>query len=293
MELLDTYRQDPEFLALKPALSYDQYAALETEILTSAVIYAPIIVWHGLILDGYQRVKIIRDHPYEHIQYNIVSLDDELADREAAIAWICNNHLSGRTLSKVQRTYFIGKRYNAEKASHGALRSASVQNGNLHQSKTVDRLAGDYGIGASTVLRYANFAEAVDLLESYEPGVREVVLAGKCKIKVKDAEAILEMPVTELLDLANRIVCGDPNPMDLNAVDCSNAYKVSNVVDAPYIDVQDTDSLKADADRFLRQWIFGLGNLEDVADAVKLIDDVQAALENARNKFIPQLRISA
>ena len=77
----------------------------------------PIIVWGGVIVDGHNRYRIVSKHP--EIQFS--TCEKIFADRYEAIAWICKNQLGRRNLTKEQKKYLIGKQYEAEKATNGAV----------------------------------------------------------------------------------------------------------------------------------------------------------------------------
>ena len=176
-------------------------------------------------------------------------MDDELADREDVIRYICTNHLGRRNLTKTQSRYFIGRKYNAEKQGHGGARKASTQNGDLPDWRTVDRIASQYGIGKSTVERYGYFAEAVDLLEQYVTGVREKVLSSS-NTRITDAEvkAILCATDEELVEYAVRILNGD---MPVVVTD-TQVSEEQNIIEGTFTAV-DEDNVEEDIAKLFNQ----------------------------------------
>ena len=64
---------------------------LVNRILKEGVIYCPIVLWKGKIVDGYYRYLILKDNP--HLKYRVVELD--LLNRFEAISWLCY-HLLGK-----------------------------------------------------------------------------------------------------------------------------------------------------------------------------------------------------
>ncbi|MFO0863526.1 MAG: hypothetical protein U0744_02510 [Gemmataceae bacterium] len=164
---------DPEFKALMPALSAEEYkrldAALQLEGCRDAV-----VVWkdHGFILDGHNRHEICNRH---RIKFRVEEIS--LPTRDMAIEWIVTNQLGRRNLTDKQRAYYIGKEYLVKKQQHGGDRKAeapgsSAQNAHL---KTAEEVAEKHGINQATVRRNAEFAEAVDKLPAKE---RAAVLDG-------------------------------------------------------------------------------------------------------------------
>ena len=185
-------RMDPEFEGKIPPLTAEEFQQLENNILADGVVINPIIVWDGVIVDGHNRYRIVREHP--EIQFS--TCEKTFTDRYEAIAWICKNQLGRRNLTKEQKKYLIGKQYEAEKASHGGDRKSSEaksssQIGNLISSeKTCERIANENGISKNTVLRAEAFSKAVDIADKVEPGIRDEILAGKIKPTEKDVHAL-------------------------------------------------------------------------------------------------------
>ena len=53
---------DPEFAEKIPPLTPDEYKQLEENILADGIL-SPLIVWNGVIVDGHNRYRILKDHP--------------------------------------------------------------------------------------------------------------------------------------------------------------------------------------------------------------------------------------
>lgn len=104
---------DPEFQALCPPLTEDEYGQLEENILAEGVIYTPLIVWDGIVVDGHNRYQIARAHSDISFQ----TYEKQFANRYDALSWICKNQLGQRNLTPQQKMYLIGQRYEAEKES--------------------------------------------------------------------------------------------------------------------------------------------------------------------------------
>jgi N6-adenosine-specific RNA methylase IME4 len=90
---------DPEFAALCPPLTADEYADLETAIIRDGCRDA-LVVWkdNNVLLDGHTRKRICEAHGRT---YETTDLD--LPDRDTAIVWILGNQLARRNLSDDQR----------------------------------------------------------------------------------------------------------------------------------------------------------------------------------------------
>lgn len=175
--MTEQFRIDPEFQALCPPLSDDEFEQLEVNILSEGCRDA-LVVWHeeGLLLDGHNRYNICSKYNQPH---NVKRLS--LPDRAAAINWIVNNQLGRRNVTPQQASYLRGKLYNAEKADPFA-RPGNDNRSELRgdhfdpREKTADRLATQLGVSPATVKRDAKFADSVD---RFEPDTRRDILAGQ------------------------------------------------------------------------------------------------------------------
>lgn len=90
-------RIDPELRALIPALSIEERAQLEANILADGC-RDPLVVWHSLLLDGHNRYEICQQHG---LQYRTV--DQLCADRDDAKIWIIRNQFGRRNLAPFAR----------------------------------------------------------------------------------------------------------------------------------------------------------------------------------------------
>lgn len=89
---------DAEFQSLIPALSAEEYAQLEENILHDGIRDA-LIVWDGILLDGHNRYKIAQEHglTFETQEMNF----DSRADAER---WVILNQFGRRNLSAYDRS---------------------------------------------------------------------------------------------------------------------------------------------------------------------------------------------
>ena len=85
------------------------------------------------------------------------------------------NQLGRRNPTDAQKTYLIGRQYEAQKMTVGGDRSteraadgkftASAQNGPVRVLRTAEIVAKEHGIGRNTVKRAAKFSKGVDAAE--------------------------------------------------------------------------------------------------------------------------------
>lgn len=191
-ELLAALRIDPEFEGKIPPLTEAEFAQLRENILEVGEVYEPIRVWNGTVVDGHNRLKVIRENP--EIKWQ--TRDMAFADKWAAFDWMYRNQLGRRNLTDEQRTYMIGKMYEARKKSHGASdgfrgnKMVSSQNANLPNGRTprTDEIIGkELGVNHSTVVRAEKFAKGVDALRKLSPESADKVLRGQATEKAKSA----------------------------------------------------------------------------------------------------------
>lgn len=212
MDLKDL-KIDPEFEDKIPPLTEDEFSLLEQNIVADGEVLDPLIIWNNTILDGHNRYRILKKHP--EIPFRTYPKD--FSDKYEAIAWICNNQLGRRNLTPEQRRYLIGKRYEAEKASHGGLRNdgRDSSTGQFATSRTKedlwspertsDRIVAETNTSRSYVEKAERYAKGVDAAESVVPGIRTEILSGSIKPKRDDVAAIARAAPEDRAELAEQL----------------------------------------------------------------------------------------
>ena len=170
------FRIDPEFENKIPPISEDEFRQLHENILTAGEVYEPLVVWNGVLVDGHNRWKVIQENP--EIKWRTRKMD--FVDKWAAFEWMYKNQLGRRNLTDEQRTYMIGKMYEARKKSIGGDRKSSRQNDDLKRGrKTKDIIGEEVGESGSTVERAEHFARGIDALRDVSPKAADKVLNSK------------------------------------------------------------------------------------------------------------------
>ena len=90
-------RIHPEFKALIPPLSQDEYNQLEQNILANGC-RDPIVLWRDIIIDGHNRHEICTKHGLE---YETIKL--RFPSRDAAKLWVLDNQLGRRNITDAVR----------------------------------------------------------------------------------------------------------------------------------------------------------------------------------------------
>ena len=151
---------DKEFKAMMIPQSKEERALLRAELNKDGCCRDKLVVWKGtrIVLDGHNRHEICEE---DELSYEIEEI--ELADRDAARAWIVNNQMARRNLPPEAVAYLRGQHYNTEKQPHGGDRKSEEESsGNDCHLKSDERLAALYHVAARSIRNDGTFAEHLD-----------------------------------------------------------------------------------------------------------------------------------
>ena len=208
---------DPEFQAKIPPLTEEEFKQLEENILRDGEVYDPIIIWNGTIVDGHNRYKIIQANPW--LEWRVREM--KFADRWEVIDWMCSNQLGRRNLSDVNRTYLIGKQYEARKHREGAPIGNQNWKRQLDHSDpvvsknyegTAGEIAKENNVGIATVKRAEKFAKGIDAIRTVSPETASDILSGKKEIPKSVLKRIGTAPEPERPGLIAAVVENKPLP---------------------------------------------------------------------------------
>ncbi|MPM11469.1 hypothetical protein SDC9_57815 [bioreactor metagenome] len=194
---------DPEFRDKIPPLTAQEFSQLEDNIIKDGKVRDPLVVWGETIIDGHNRWAIIQKHP--EVPYTVDTVD--FPDRYAAIVWICQNQLGKRNLTNEQKTYLIGKEFEAQKMTQGGNTetkhdafgrfTANLQSEGKRSRGTAEKVAEAHCSSVTSVERAARFASGIDAAETISPGFRESVLTGTIKAPKSDIASLPKMEEPE------------------------------------------------------------------------------------------------
>lgn len=209
-------RVDPEFRDKIPPLTDAEFEQLRENILSDGEVYEPIVVWNGTIVDGHNRWRIVQEHP--EIPYKVKEM--EFADKWTAFEWMYRKQLGRRNLSDEQKTYMIGKMYEARKQSVGNSKSERTADGKFQCSQSGDNgkprgrigeiIAKELGVGHGTVTRAADFAKGLDAIRDVSPAAADKVLDGKSGVSKQTIAEMRNADTEELKEVAKAIDEGKP-----------------------------------------------------------------------------------
>lgn len=211
---MEQFRIDSEFQNKIPPIGEDEFKQLRENILAAGEVYEPLVVWNGVLVDGHNRWKVIRENP--SIKYKVREMS--FPDKWAAFEWMYKNQLGRRNLTDEQRAYTIGKMYEARKKSVGAPIANANARKQLPQSGAIDSEPKDYGtaaaiareigVGRNTVDRAGKFAKGIDTLRDVSPDAADKVLSGNAKVTRTAVAGLAKLDRDEVEQAADAIMAG-------------------------------------------------------------------------------------
>ncbi len=303
MSVIPELKIDEEFEVVIPPLDEEEFKNLKKNILSDGEIYYPIITWNGILIDGHYRYKVLKENP--DIKFRIS--EKEFENRYDAMAWICQNQLGRRNLSNVQKIALMGKRYKAEKQSHGSQKrfakksSPSVQNEHLEETeKTAEKIAKEMNVSPMTVRRAEKFVDGMDAAEEVSPGITRAIISGEIKPTQKDVMAIAIAPAERRKELAqqlreNKKLSQDEKPKQqktrdlrksLDALDQTHLHPETNKVTPDDM----LDSFSADVEKLIRAMNFYFKEFPEILTETRYRERVRETLKPLL-KYIDKLEV--
>ena len=213
---------DPEFRSQIPPLTDEEFKQLQDNILEDGEVYEPIIAWNGIIVDGHNRWRIIKEN-WELLKDKYHVKEKSFIDKWEAFDWMYRKQLGRRNLPLEMWKYLVGKMYEARQQSQGGdhgnqyTKMASGQNDHLPNqgtqlSRTENDIAEELGIGSRTVRRANEFAKGVDALKEISAEAADKVLKGRSNVTQKEIQNLPKMNPSAIEEVAQAIISGEPIP---------------------------------------------------------------------------------
>ena len=165
-----------DFKELIPPLSPEEFEQLEKNILEEGI-RDPLVVWNGVLIDGHNRYEIAKKHglDYETVERDFYSEDE-------ARAWIIQNQLGRRNLSKYDRSVMalklkpvVAERAKENERKGGGSGSSGRQKiGN--PTTTAKELAKTAGVSHETIRKVEKIEEKAT------PRTKQLLREGKLSI---------------------------------------------------------------------------------------------------------------
>ena len=298
---------DPEYAHKIPPLTDDEFRQLEENIVADGEVYEPIVTWNGVIVDGHNRWKIIQKHP--EIPYKI--REAQFADRWEAFEWMYRKQLGRRNLTVEQKTYMVGKMYEARKKTQGGTganqhTAVKEQTGqNVHSATkreikdgTSGEIGKEFGIDGKTVRRAEKFAQGIDKIRDVDPETADKILTGNSNVTRTAVQELSKAEPEAIKAATEKIKAGET--VEVETIKSLRGYKeplaqrtstldgTAQKMDTEFADV--LEDLNLTADTFLRQFEKTL--LENrkivksnLAEVVSVMERVKKTLEKIERKF--------
>jgi hypothetical protein len=168
-----------------------------------------LVVWKdkNIIVDGMTRYELCLKHgiQYEHrIEYR------EFANLEDVKIWMMETQLARRNLNIIQKKYFRGKLYNSHKAANAGRPIGKV----AAKGETRERIGRQEGVSGRTIQIEGKFARALDVATELIPEIKDLVFAGKFKVKMNvltaELSRIAKLTITDAKKRLEEIINGKP-----------------------------------------------------------------------------------
>jgi hypothetical protein len=202
-------RIDEEFENLIPALTSEEFNQLRENIIEKDEVINPILTWHGVIVDGHNRWKIIQENPGIPFKtYEMI-----FADRYEAKDWIIKNQIGRRNLNQEQKLRLIGHMQENRKKSHGGDRKSEESKGQNEPLKsTAAQIAEEVGVSESTVKRAEKFSKGIDVLKEVAPAAADKILKGGSGVTKAEVMSVPNMEQEERDEFVERVI--NPQPKE-------------------------------------------------------------------------------
>ena len=231
-----------EFKNLIPALSAEEYAQLEANILEEGI-REPIITWNGFIIDGHNRYDIATRFDLEY-----KTTSKHFASEESVKEWMILNQFGRRNLSNYQRSVLaleleeVFSKKAKEKELERKTTFAKSQKSSMQTLNTNKELSNISGIGQQTIAR-------VKKIQAKAPEeVKAKLATGEVSINAAYKEIKKEEKKEELQEkkkeYEKRIESNTNNEFKVDIFNTDNTFRVIYADPAwSYNDKQDTPQL--------------------------------------------------
>jgi len=288
---------DPEFQNKIPPLTEAEFRQLEENILNDGEVYEPIVTWNGVIVDGHNRWKIILANPW--LTYKIREMS--FADKWEAFDWMYRKQLGRRNLTDEQKTFLLGKQYEARKHIVGNRTSPRDKDGkfqciqndnNGHNGRTVEEVAKENNVSPSYVSRAERFANGIESIQEEDPELADAILTAEKKVSKKDVEDIGRADPSVRKDMIESLKAGKESKKKRSASDQKELNSiVDGMTDGTVMEFTIdhlTDQIRLNADAFIRS----LSNLiMDHADIANVHQpEIVKAIDESITKRIIQIK---
>lgn len=214
-EMLIPLLMDNHFEAMIHSLPNNTLEIYEIAVKAESEPFTPIYIWNGFNIKEKDLISIVKSH--RDIEISTIKMSFE--NKFAAMAWIYKNLIEKNNLTAERKKYLIGKRYELEKASHGAsdrfrgnrYKKNIKSDVGLSGHKTRNLIAKSTGTTESYVRHAYSYSRGLDAAESVYPGITEDILFKKIKIPACKISEIYKVPIQQRKDFLDDLLAKTQN----------------------------------------------------------------------------------
>ena len=190
---------DRIFLSLSIPYGPEREEELEKSLLRDGC-QEPIIVWDGVIIDGYKRYRICTA---EAIEFSVKEMD--FPSEEEAISWVCRRRIPENPKHSIPYRYLVGRYYNAQKRIYREVRKQPENVRTIQLNPDWDRvsyyIAEEYNLNHATIENHGTYATWLEQIEDKARPLFNAILSGTIAATRKEIRSYAEMDVNQLTDL--------------------------------------------------------------------------------------------
>ena len=275
-------KKDKEFENLLPPPRADEKRKLEQSILTEGCC-EPVILWQGLLIDGYTRLEICERHGVEYMTKNI-----ELPNRDAVKIWMIDNQDARRNwtdgwrfeLIQVKRE-LLTERGRGKQGERTDLLSENDKKLNEPKHDTRKSVAEELGWSTGKV------AAADKVWKDANPEVKEQVKSGELSIhKAYRQIKQKEKNAAKLLQMGSEIKHATIKPT-VERADCKEWLSIQLKCDLLLTDPPYSTDIE-DIEKFAQDWLpYALSRVKPTGRAFVFVGAYPQELQAYMNTAMP------
>jgi len=267
---------------LLPTLDEKTYADLEANLLENGC-HDALVLWNGILVDGFNRYKICTEH---NIPFRTVNKD--FTSRAHVIIWVIFTQISRRNLTSIQLSYYRGRHYREEKQIQGINRqhteeSKKEQNVPFYGS-TANRLSDIYNVSSMTIKRDSNLSKAIDAIGESSPEAKQKVLSGEATINKNHLQKLSKCEEENISAIAAEIVEGNFNKKNKATPSTPENTDPSNPTQSDLAQITSLP-LKAPLEKATKDFQSDLRKLMTIDDAASLKTTLRAYIDTLETLY--------
>lgn len=195
----NTLVTDRIFLSLSIPFGSERETEFEKSLLRDGC-REPILVWDGVIIDGYKRYRICAA---EAIDFSVKEMG--FPSEEEAISWVCRQRIPEYPKHSIPYRYLVGRLYNAQKRIYREVRKQPEDIRTIQLNPDWDRvsyyIAEEFNLNHATIENHGTYATWLEQIADKAWPLFKAILSGTIAATRKEIRSYAEMDVNQLADL--------------------------------------------------------------------------------------------